>query len=167
MLADGYHHVYLHWVFDVKPDGKRKARLVANGSTTPPDSANSYCSVVSLRSFRICLLAAELNGLKTMVGDIGNAYLTAYTTEKVFTIAGSEFGELEGHTLVIVKALYGLRGSGAAYHASFAEKMRNMGFFPSYADPDLWMRDAGESLRVCLYVCRRPFCIYEGPPGFL
>ena len=38
----------------------------------------------------------------------GNAYLEAITSEKVYIIAGSEFGELEGHILVFSRALYGL-----------------------------------------------------------
>ena len=53
----------------------------------------------------MCLLA-ELNGLKLTGGDVGNAYLEAYTTEKVCVCAGPEFGPLEGHLLVIEKALY-------------------------------------------------------------
>jgi hypothetical protein len=90
---------------------------------------------------RICLLLGELNGLKVGVGDVGNAYLEAYTQEKVYIIAGPEFGELAGHTLIIQKALYGLRTSGARYHEKFASTLRDMGFNPSYADPDVWMRE--------------------------
>ena len=44
-----------------------------------------------------------------MVGDVGNELLEAYTKERVCFIAGREFGELEGCTLVINNALYGLR----------------------------------------------------------
>ena len=62
------------------------------------------------------MLLAELNGLKTMVGNIGNAYLEAYTKEKAYFIDGPEFGELEGHTMLIVKAHYGLCTSGACFH---------------------------------------------------
>jgi hypothetical protein len=45
--------------------------------------------------------------------DIGNAYLEAFTSEMVYIIARPEFGELEGHNLVISKALCGLCSSGA------------------------------------------------------
>ena len=41
--------------------------------------------------------------------DVGNAYLEAYTTEKVYVIAGGEFGDKEGHVFIIIKALYGLK----------------------------------------------------------
>eukprot|EP00977_Amphora_coffeiformis_P003137 scaffold584_cov154-Amphora_coffeaeformis.AAC.1 len=86
----------------------------------------------------------ELNGLHLTGGDIGNAYLEAYTKEKVCTIAGPEFGPLQGHMLIIDKALYGLRTSGARFHAKFADTLRTLGFTPTYADPDVWIRDGGD-----------------------
>ena len=57
------------------------------------------------------LFLAELNGLETYATDIGNAYLEARTSERVCIIAGPEFGDKEGHTLIIDRALYGLRSS--------------------------------------------------------
>jgi hypothetical protein len=46
---------------------------------------------------------AELNGLETWATDIGtNAYLEVETLESCFIVAGPEFGEREGHTLVIL-----------------------------------------------------------------
>ena len=54
---------------------------------------------------RMCILIAELNGLKIMAGDVGNAYLEALTKEKVYIIAGPEFGELEGTIMIINKDL--------------------------------------------------------------
>ena len=44
--------------------------------------------------------------------DIGNAYLESFTQEKVYIRAGPEFGEREGHFLLIIKALCGLKSSG-------------------------------------------------------
>eukprot|EP00977_Amphora_coffeiformis_P015090 scaffold4393_cov103-Amphora_coffeaeformis.AAC.1 len=87
---------------------------------------------------------ARLNGLHLTGGDIGNAYLEAYTKEKVCTIACPEFGPLQGHMLIIDKALYGLRTSGARFHAKFADTLRTLGFTPTYADPDVWIRDGGD-----------------------
>ena len=57
---------------------------------------------------RLALLAGKLNNLKLMVGILGNAYLESFTREKVIFTAGPKFGDLQDHTLVIVKALYGL-----------------------------------------------------------
>jgi hypothetical protein len=88
---------------------------------------------------------AERNGLDTWATDIGNAYLEAEMKEHVYIIAGAEFGELEGHTLVIVKALYGLCSSGLRWHKRFAYCLHNMGFFPSKAEPDIWLRPNGDA----------------------
>jgi hypothetical protein len=102
---------------------------------------------------RLALLVGEMNGLKPMDGDIGSAYLEAYTKEKVYFVAGPEFGELAGHTLVIIKALYGLRASGATFHEHLADNLRAEGFVPCKSDPDLWMRDAGDCWEyICVYV---------------
>jgi hypothetical protein len=40
---------------------------------------------------------------------MGNAYLEAYMSKKVYIVAGPKFGEREGLILVISKAQYGLR----------------------------------------------------------
>ena len=42
--------------------------------------------------------------------------------------------------MVIKKALYGLKTSGATFRALLAERLREIGFSPSKADPDVWMR---------------------------
>jgi hypothetical protein len=55
-------------------------------------------------------------------------YLEAETKEKVYIIGGPGFGELEGHTLIIHKALYGLRSSDLRWHERFANTLRDMGF---------------------------------------
>ena len=73
---------------------------------------------------------AELNNLELWATDIGNAYLEAYTLEKVHIIAGPEFGEREGHTMVISKALYGLRSIGLRWHEKLAIILKKLNFFP-------------------------------------
>ena len=150
---DGYKRINVHLIFDVKQTLKRKARLVAGGHMTDPPKDSVYSGVVSLRSLRIITFLAELNGLELMAADIGNAYLEAHTKEKVYCIAGSEFGELAGHVLVFNKALYGLRTSDARFHERLADTLRDLGFTPSLADPDVWIHDAGDVWEyVCTYV---------------
>ena len=45
--------------------------------------------------------------------DVGNAFLEALTKEKLYIIAGLEFGRLQQHIIIIYKALYGTRTGGA------------------------------------------------------
>ena len=62
------------------------------------------------------LFLSELNNMPAWATDIGNAYLEAYTTEKLVIRAGPEFGDQAGHLLIINKALYGLRTSGQRFN---------------------------------------------------
>ena len=119
--------------------------MVTDGHLTEVPLDSVYSGVVSLRGLRTLVFLAELNGLETWATDIGNAYLEAETKERVYIIAGAEFGDLEGHTLVIFKALYGLRSSGLRWHERFADCLRDMGFSPSKAEPDIWMRPNGDA----------------------
>ena len=68
-------------------------------------------------------------------------------------IAGPEFGDLQGHTMIIVKALYGLRTSGARWHNSLFDALTIMGFQPSRADPDIWMKQQdGHYKYIAVYI---------------
>ena len=109
--------------------------------------------VVSLRGIRLVAFLAELNGLDTWSTDVGNAYLESFTKEKVYIVAGPEFGDRQGHTLVIVKALYGLKSSGLRWRERFADVLKEMGFTSSRAEPDIWMRDRGDHYEyIAVYV---------------
>ena len=44
--------------------------------------------------------------------------------------------------MIVKKALYGLKGSGATFRAHLAEKLHDIGFIPTRADPDVWRRPA-------------------------
>jgi hypothetical protein len=141
----GYKKIQVHMVFDVKHDGRHKSRMVAGGHLTDAPVESVYSGVVSLRSLRMVVFLAELNGLELWGADIGNAYLEAKTKEKVFIVAGIEFGEeLEGHTLIIDKALYGLKSSGLRWHERLYDVLREEGFEISKADNDVWMRRNGD-----------------------
>jgi len=88
--------------------------------------------------------------------NVGNAYLEAKTKEKIYTIAGPEFGELlEGHMLIIKRALVWLKEQGGArWHERFAETLRAEGFPPLLMQIlTSWMRDAGDKYKyICVYV---------------
>ena len=94
-----------------------------------------------MRGLKISLFLAELNKLEAWATDVGNAYLEAYTEEKLYIVAGPEFREREGHTLVITKALYGLKSSGLRWWEKLSEILNDLGFTASKAEDDIWMRD--------------------------
>ena len=96
-----------------------------------------------METVRLGFLLVALNELQVCVGDIVNAYLYGKTREKVYVIAGPEFGEHSGKRLIIDKALYGLKSSAAIFHEHLSVKLKNMCYKPSKADPGLWMKDCG------------------------
>ena len=143
-LPTGYQEIKCHMIFDVKigENFRRKGRLVAGGHTTEAPATLAYSSVISRDSVRIILIIAALNGLQVMACDIQNAYLTDDCREKIWTRAGPEFGSEAGTIMFNCKALYGLRSSGAAFHAHLAETLYDIGFVPTRADPDVWPQPA-------------------------
>ena len=165
---NGYDKIRCHLVYTCKADGRRKARLVASGHLAPNRNDSYYSSVVSFRGMRMVMFIAELNGLKLEAGDVGNAYLESYAREKCCFVAGPEFKAYghEGHMMLIDKALYGMETSGISYHNLFAQVMLSMGFWPSKADSDIWMRDKDDHYEyLCVYV---DDYLYAGkdPDGF-
>ena len=100
-IPPGYQQIKCHLIFDIKmgENFRQKARFVAGGHTTPEvlNSIITYSSVVSRDSVRIALtIVAGLNGLQVMACDIQNAYLTTDCREKIWTVAGPEFGSEAG-----------------------------------------------------------------------
>ena len=131
-----------HMIFDVKmEDFRRKARFVAGGHMTKAPATMTYASVVSRETVRIALTLAALNGLQVKCGDVLNAYITAPVTEKIWTTLGPEFGSDAGKKAIIVRALYGLKSSGAAFRKHLGECMSGLGYVPCLADPDLWLKE--------------------------
>ena len=113
VTPDGFQKIRVHFVYVVKHDGRFKARLVADGHLTKEPVESIYSGVVSLRSLRMVVFLSQLNDLEVWGADVGNAYLEAYTDEKLCIIAGPGFKELQGHLLIMIKALYRTRSEVA------------------------------------------------------
>ncbi len=124
-------------------DFTRKARFVANGAATETPTSLTYSSVVSRDSVKLAFMLAALNDLDIMACDIGNAYLNAPCREKIWFEAGRECGTYEGKVMIIVRALYGLKSSGAAWRAHFSDFIeKTLGFKSTRIDPDVYRRRA-------------------------
>ena len=128
----------------------------------------TYSSVVSRDSVRIALAIAGLNGLDVMACDIRNAYLTADCREKIWTVAGPEFGSEAGTLFLVKKALYGLKSAGAAFRSLLADTLMDTGNRPTKADPDVWIRpavkaDGFEYYEMILCYVDNILCISDDP----
>ena len=101
-----------------------------------------YSSVVSRDSVMIAFLVAALHDLDVFACDIGNAYLNAPCKEKIWFEGGTECGGmLKGKVLRLVRALYGLKSSGASWRKMFKDFIElKLGFKSSRVDPDMYYR---------------------------
>ena len=143
----GFKKITCHLVFDIKFDLTRKARYVGGGHLTSVPACMTYSSVVSRDSVRIMFLIAALNDLDIKMCDIGNAYLNAETRERIWFTAGGEWGDRTGCPVIIVRALYGLKSSGAEWKKTFADYIKHtLGFEPCIgADDNVYLKPEKDS----------------------
>ena len=120
------------------------ARLVAGGHMTDPPSFITYSSVVSRDSVRISFLLAALHEIDMWSCDVTNAYIQAPTKENIWFIADAEFGDNAEKKVLIIRALYELKGSSVAQRSQFVQGMSDLEleFVPCRADLDVWRRPA-------------------------
>jgi hypothetical protein len=89
---------------------------------------------------RIPFLLAPLNDFDIIACDVGSAYLNAPCREKIWFVAGLEFGSWQGTVVKVVRALYGLKSCCVSWRAMFITSILEMGFVPTIADPDVYRR---------------------------
>jgi hypothetical protein len=136
-----FQRIPYHMVFDVKFDGRRKARLVAQGNKAIVPAEDVYSGVVGIETVRLVLALAAMDDYQVCAADIGNAFLYGKNKEKTMIIAGPEFGdELKGQTLIVEGGWYGHKSAAATFHEHLSAKLRTMGFKPTLTDQDLWIR---------------------------
>jgi hypothetical protein len=111
---------------------------------------------------RLFFLLAALNNL-----------LNAPVREKLYTIAGKEFGpKFKARPVLIVRAMYGLCSSGKVFRDYLATNLREMGYVSLKADPDLWMRpdtktDGAEYYRLVICYVDDVAATMEDPKEFM
>ena len=93
---------------------------------------------------QLAFLIVGLNDLDVLSGDISKAYLNAKCREKIWFEGGIETEEDKGKVLIVTRALYGLKLSGAAWRADWAATLRDLQFTSTQADPEnVWIQSGG------------------------
>jgi hypothetical protein len=138
--SGSYQCIPIIWTFVVKMSGVHRARCCGGGHVTAPPTSNTYSGVVEKETVRISAWIEGANDMEMWMGDVTNAFPRAKCREQVYFIAGPEFGADEGSVVVIEMALYGLKTSGAAFHAYLADILRSLDYKMCKADPDAWFR---------------------------
>ena len=124
-----WQYVPLHWVFAVKHDLRHKERLVIGGHVTDATGYDRYAATIRTEIIRLQIYLAAWEGNQIIGGDIGSAYLNAYTEEKIWIRLGPEFGdELAGRKVRVLKSLYGLCASENTFYKHLCDTLRSLKF---------------------------------------
>eukprot|EP00980_Cylindrotheca_fusiformis_P010182 scaffold2267_cov92-Cylindrotheca_fusiformis.AAC.1 len=142
--SNGWQFAPMHMIFDIKADGRYKARLCVGGNVLDCENHVTYSSTIKDITIRLLMVVAAQNNLSTMTTDIANAFCTAPSLEQIWSTAGPEFGSREGAKVSLKRALYGTRTASRAFHEFLGALLLRMGFQPSRADQDLWWRKSDE-----------------------
>lgn len=148
-LPTGRKVVGSKWVYKVKRDvngntERYKARLVARGFTQKfgEDYDQTFSPVVRFESFRTLMALAAKYGLKLHQMDVTTAFLHGVLEEEVFLKQPEGFAKSGEEHLVckLKRSLYGLKQSPRCWNAALDEKLVQMGFSQTSADPCLYMK---------------------------
>jgi hypothetical protein len=82
--TEGFQYAPPQIVLNVKSSLKRKARVVAGGHVIRCD-LNTYALTVKTLSIHLLYIIAAANKLPILCGDVGNAFVNAFTNEKTWT----------------------------------------------------------------------------------
>ena len=105
----GYQKIKVHLVFACKDDGHHKAQGVVGGHLTPDPIDSTYSGVSSLNKIlKIFSIPCHTEQHGSLGSRCWQCIPRSHHKRKLYIVAGPEIAELQGQTLVIQKALYGL-----------------------------------------------------------
>ena len=148
-------------MFKVKRDAdgnmeRCKARLVARGFTQKygVDYDETFSPVIRFESFRALVALAVKHGLQLHQMDVTTAFLHGVLEEDVYMKQpeGFERSGEEHMVCKLKKSLYGLKQSLRCWNPALDQKLQEMGFRQTNADPCLYMKIDGGPAYVAVYV---------------
>ena len=145
------------WVFDIKSDGRKKARLVARGYSQVEgiDYDKIFSPVVRYETVRLVLALAALEGYHLSGLDVRNAYLYGDLEEEIYMDQPDGFvakGK-EHMVLRLRKALYGLKQAGLTWWRTLSKSMAELGFKRLKSDAGVYVKyDGKDRIIVVVYV---------------
>jgi hypothetical protein len=139
-VPKGRRCVKYKWVFDIKRDGRFRARLVACGYSQIPgvDFTESFSPVVNESVFRIVLVAQVLWKFHSNLMDVETAFLHGDLEEEIYMECPEGVPHEPDECLLLLKALYGLVQSARQFYKKFTKVLRDVGFTQSNVEPCLF-----------------------------
>ena len=155
------------WVFARKDDGRYRARTVAQGYSQIPgkDFQENHAPVIHDTTFHFILIMMLIHGLHSAQFDIETAFLYGNLDEEIymeFPDGYEEYLKLEKgvnyspneYCVLLLMALYGLVQAARQWYKKITSIFAKLHFFPSAADPCLFIRKTDNQLPafIILYV---------------
>ncbi|GAA5971198.1 hypothetical protein JCM11641_004182 [Rhodosporidiobolus odoratus] len=136
---------------------RRKARFIAKGFSQRygVDYYETFTPVAKIGTARILFAIAAKKGLVILQFDFTRAYLNAPLDEEIWVEIpeGWPFPYEEGDYLLLNRALYGLKQSGAAWNTELDETLKKKGWIRSATDVCLYTKKVnGELVYLLIYV---------------
>ncbi|GJE98550.1 hypothetical protein PsYK624_147820 [Phanerochaete sordida] len=153
------------WVFDVKTDGRKKARLVARGFSQVAgiDFDQIFSPVVRSETVRLFFALCALECWYLAGLDVRNAYLYGDLPEEIYLEQPEGFAAKgkEHMVLRLLKALYGLKQAGLVWWRALDKSMQEMGFTRLKSDAGVFIKwDGTDRIVAIVYV---DDAIFAGP----
>jgi hypothetical protein len=131
-LPPGRKAIKSRWVFDIKSDGRKRARLVAKGfqQVEGIDYNEIFSPVVRYESVRIMLAIAALEGWFISAVDVKTAFLYGKLDEEIYMEQPEGF-HVKGQERKVYRlrrALYGLKQASHAWYKELVESMKLLKF---------------------------------------
>lgn len=145
------------WVFDVKTDGRKRARLVARGFSQVEgvDFDQIFSPVVRFETVHLALALAALESWYLFRLDVQNAYLYGVLQEEIYMEQPEGFAVKgqEHKVLHLLKVLYGLKQAGLVWWRTLDQSMKELGFTQLKSDAGVFIKhDGNNRIIVIVYV---------------
>ena len=130
------------WVLKIKRDGRFRARLVACGYSQIPgvDYSEHFSPVIHDVTYRLLIILQIIHSFQTRIIDVETAFLHGDLEEEIYMDCPEG---LEGggplKCLLLKKTIYGLVQSARQFFKKMTQKLKEIGFKQSAADPCLMM----------------------------
>ena len=149
-LPKGQETIGCRWVFDVKGDGHKKARLVTQGFSQVEgvDYNKLFSPVVQFESVCLMLTLTALHNWHMMGVDVCTAYLYGKLDEEIYMHQPKGFiarGQ-ESKVIRLKRALYGLKQAGLAWWKELSNSMKDLGFACLNLDARIFVCQEGTRL---------------------
>jgi len=154
-IPAGRRLVKCKWVFEIKRDGKFRARLVACGYSQVHgvDYNQVFSPVVNDVTFRIMLIAKMMWKLDSYQFDVETAFLLGDLEEEIYMECPPGMNSHWDECLRLWKCIYGLVQAARQFYKHWASIMVKLGFRISAADPCLFSRGMAQTIIIiCLHV---------------